>query len=116
MKLIILLSSALLLSYISHTVYAQDSAIKQKLIDLEAVVNKEPPFYFRNDMYGKLLLKQELKQIISLVEEDKLQEAKNLIDFLLIKIEDLIADSLFKETFRRELVDISIKIKEITQH
>jgi len=110
MKLIItFVSFMLILNCISHTVYAEDSVIKQKLSELETVVDKEPPFSFRDGgIQGKLFFKERVKQAILLVEDSKLEEAKNIIHLLLVEIEDhlTIINPIFRENIRQRLLDI----------
>ena len=104
----IIICFGLFLNCISHTVYAQDSVIKQKLSELEFLIDKEPPFSFRDGMQGKLLFKERVKQAILLAEDSKLEEAKNIIHRLLVEIESLltIINPLFRENIRQRLLDI----------
>ena len=109
MKLLTLLFCiALFVSSISHASYAEDLTIKQKLTDLQALIDKEPPFSFRGGMAGKLFFNGKLKEAILSVEDNKPEIAKVMLQRLFIEIQgrSAIINPMRREDVRRRLSDI----------
>lgn len=113
MRLIaVLVCFILLMGNMLPLVYGIASGIKEEVVELESLIDQEPAFSFRNGMGTKLLLKEELKQAISLSEENKPEEIKIIIHRLLMEIEGrlLITNPLFKKDIRQRLTEILTKI------
>jgi len=109
MKLLTLLFCiALFVSSISHASYAEDLTIKQKLTDLQALIDKEPPFSFRGGMAGKLFFNGKLKEAILSVEDNKPEIAKVMLQRLFMEMQGhlVIINPILRENIRRSLADI----------
>jgi hypothetical protein len=105
---------ALLVGSISQIAHAEDSAIKQKLTELESIIGKELPSSFNNEIEGKLLLIKNLKQTVSFLEDNKLTAANNMIRRIIMETENrfTITNPVFKEDILRRLSDISASISK----
>lgn len=104
----ILVSFALLVSSISPAGYAQDSKVKEKLTELASLIDKEPPFSFRDGLAGKLLFKGRLKQASLLVEGNKLEDAGKIIFRLFAETQTNL--TLINPIFRKDILQRLIEI------
>lgn len=112
--LAMLICFALLMSSLLHPAHAEDSEIKEKLVELKAFIDKQPPFVFEEDIIAKLYFIQELENAIHLIEDNKLKEMCSILNHLFIEIENrlTITDPICRNEVYRRLEEL---IKSICQ-
>lgn len=108
----ILVYFTLFFSCTLQAVYAEDLAVKQKLIELESFIENQPPFFFRQAQLTKDFLSQEINQAIVLADAGNVQGFNVLLQRILmedIEAHNVIRHLPLKEEIRQRLLHILVQ-------